>query len=232
VLAVSAWWRQREDVLFAQGPPRCSLDQTRGGPPGDAGGIVIMVGSDPDRVESDLAAGVVACPGCGGWLARWGFARRRSLRGEAGPVVVRPRRGRCRSCGSTHVLLPDVALARRVDVVAVIGRAVTAAGSGLGHRKVAERVGRPWPTVRSWLRRFQRAAMRIVTHFGAWAYRLDANLAAMGPAGSPLADALEAIGVAARAASLRFGSRPPWSWASVLTVGRLLSNTNTPWLAP
>jgi hypothetical protein len=130
------------------------------------------------------------------------------------------------------VLLPDVALARRVDVVAVIGRAVTAAGSGLGDRKVAERVGRPWPTVRSWLRRFRRAAVRIAAHFGAWAYRLDANLPAIGPAGLPLADALEAIGVAARAASLRFGPRPPWSWASLLTVGRLLSNTNSPWLAP
>jgi hypothetical protein len=130
------------------------------------------------------------------------------------------------------VLLPDVALARRVDAVAVIGSAITAAASGLGHRKVADRVSRPWSTVRCWLRRFRRAAVRVAAHFGAWAHRLDANLAAIEPAGSPLADALEAIGVAARAASLRFGPRSPWSWASVLTVGRLLSNTNTPWLAP
>jgi hypothetical protein len=128
-------------------------------------------------------------------------------------------------------MLPDVAFARRVDAVAVIGSAITAAASGLGHRKVAEQVGRPSSTVRCWLRRFRRAAVRIATHFAAWAHRFDANLPAIEPAGSAVGDALEAIGVAARAASLRLGPRPPWSWASVLTVGRLLSNTNTPWLA-
>ncbi len=78
-------------------------------------GIVLIVENDPERVEADLAAASVSCPACGGILARWGFARRRFLRGEAGPVVVRPRRGRCRTCRSTHVLLADVALARRVD---------------------------------------------------------------------------------------------------------------------
>lgn len=35
-------------------------------------GIVIIVGSDPDWVERELAAGVVPCPRCGGSLARWG----------------------------------------------------------------------------------------------------------------------------------------------------------------
>jgi hypothetical protein len=60
---------------------------------------------------------------------------------------------------------------------------------------------------------------------------LDPVLGPVLPAGSAVADAVEAIGVAARAASLRLGPRRPWSWASVLTVGRLLSNTNTPWLA-
>src|SRR2546426_10415524 len=100
-------------------------------------GIMLMVGSDPERVEADLSAGAVACPGCGGRLARWGFARLRSLRGEAGPLMVRPRRGRCRSCRSTQVLLPDVALVRRVDAVAVIGQALMSATSGFGHRMIA-----------------------------------------------------------------------------------------------
>ena len=86
--------------------------------------------------------------------------------------------------------------------------------------------------MRGWLRRLRAAAVRVAAHFGVWAHRLDANLGSIAPAGSTLADAVEAVGVAARAASLRLGSRPAWSWASVLTVGGLLSNTNTPWLAP
>lgn len=64
-----------------------------------------------------------------------------------------------------------------------------------------------------------------------WAHRLDPILGPVTPAGSAVADAVEVMGVAARAASLRLGPRPPWSWVSVLTVGGLLANTNTPWLA-
>jgi len=129
-------------------------------------------------------------------------------------------------------LLPDALLVRRVDSVAVIGVALTAAAAGAGHRRAAERVGRPASTVRGWLRRFRAAAVRVATHFAAWAQRLDPMLGAIEPAGSAVADAVEAVGVAARAASLGLGPRPGWSWASVLTVGRLLSNTNSPWLAP
>jgi hypothetical protein len=193
---------------------------------------MLIVGSDPERVELDLVSGSVLCPSCGGGLGGWGFARWRVLRAEAGVVALRPRRARCRSCRSTHVLLPDVVLARRVDVVAVIGAALVAAGAGAGHRRAAERVGRPASTVRGWLRRFRAAAARVTSHFTAWASRLDPMLVPAGPAGSPLADAVEAIGAAARAASLRLGPRLPWAWASALTVGRLLANTNSPWLAP
>lgn len=192
---------------------------------------MLIVESDPDRVEADLAGGSVSCPLCEGTLQRWGFARWRILRGRAAPVAVRPRRARCRSCRSTHVLLPDGLLVRRVDTAEVIGAALSAAARGAGHRRVAERVGRPSSTVRDWLRRFRSVVVRVAAHFAMWADRLDPMLGPVVPAGSPIADALEAIGVAARAASLRLGSRPVWSWVSVLTVGRLLSNTNSPWLA-
>lgn len=194
-------------------------------------GIVLIVWNDLERVEADLRARRVACPACGGALAPWGFARRRILRSEDGPLVLRPRRARCRSCRSTQVLLADVALARRVDTVAVIGSALTAAAAGAGHRVVAERVGRPVSTVRGWLRRFRVVAVRAAVFFTAWAHRLDPMLGPVEPAGSPVADAVEAIGVAARAASLRLGPRAAWSWVSVLTVGGLLANTNTPWLS-
>jgi hypothetical protein len=196
------------------------------------GGIVLIVGSDPAKVEADLAAGVVGCPWCGGVLARWSFARRRLLRGEGESVELRPRRGRCVSCGKTQVLLADVALGRRVDTVAVIGRGLRLAAGGVGHRRVAARVDRPVSTVRGWLRRFVATAARVAVHFRLWALRLDPGLGAIRPAGSLFADAVEAVGVAARAASLRLGIRPGWSWASVLTAGRLLANTNTPWPVP
>ncbi len=192
---------------------------------------MLIVRSDAERVESDLLSETVGCLSCGGVLGGWGFARWRVLRCEAGPLALRPRRARCRSCRSTHVLLPDTVLARRVDTVAVIGTALTAAAAGVGHRRVAARVGRPPSTVRGWLRRFRSVAARAAVFFAAWAHRLDPLLGPVTPAGSVVADAVEVIGVAARAASLRLGSRPPWSWASALTVGALLANTNTPWLA-
>lgn len=195
-------------------------------------GIVIIVENDPVKVETDLAAGAFYCPECGCRLARWGHARRRWLRGETGSVEVRPRRGRCVSCLVTQVFLPDVALGRRVDAVAVIGRALLAAAAGAGQRTVAAQLDRPASTVRGWLRRFRLAARRVAAHFTLWAHRLDPNLAPIEPAGSAVADAVEAVGVAGRAASLRLGPRPGWSWASALTAGRLLSNTNSPWPAP
>lgn len=194
---------------------------------------VLIVESDPGRVEADLVAGSVTCPLCEGVLRRWGFARWRTLRGRHGPVGLRPRRARCRSCGSTHVLLPDGLLVRRVDTAEVIGAALAyAATSGVGHRRVAEYVDRPLSTVGDWLRRFRAVVIRVAAHFAIWAVHLDPMLGPILPAGSILADAVEAVGVAARAASLRLGSRPVWSWASVLTAGRLLFNTNSNWLAP
>jgi hypothetical protein len=75
-------------------------------------------------------------------------------------------------------------------------------------------------------------AARLAVFLVAWAHRLDPMLGPVVAAGSLVADAVEAVGVVARAASLRLGPRPPWSWVSVLTVGGLLSNTNSPWLAP
>jgi hypothetical protein len=107
-----------------------------------------------------------------------------------------------------------------------------AKASGSGHRRIAEGIGRPVSTVRGWLRRFGAVAARAAAHFMSWAHVFDPNLGPVAPAGGVVADAVEAVGVAARAASLRLGPRSPWSWASVLTLGRLVSNTNSPWLAP
>src|SRR2546430_1044722 len=85
-----------------------------------------MVEADAESVESRLVAGQIACPGCGGELRPWGHARWRTLRDHGRPVRLRPRRSRCRSCLVTHVLLPVLALLRRLDLAAVIVEALVA----------------------------------------------------------------------------------------------------------
>ena len=130
MLAVSLAVRQREDVLVRARAPSLSFASVRGSPLSDAEGhLVLIVENYPAKVEADLAAGRVSCPGCGDVLGRWSFARRRFVRAEAGLLEVRPRRARCRECAKTHVLLPDLLLCRRVDVIAVIGRALSARAS-------------------------------------------------------------------------------------------------------
>ena len=195
--------------------------------------VVLIVADDRVVVEADLAAGRLLCPRCrAGVLGGWGCARLRWLRTREGERRLRPRRGRCResACGATHVLLPDVCLAGRQTTVEVIGEALL---SVEGYRGVAERLGVPAETVRGWRQRFGSRAVEIAAHFLGWARALDGLLAPPVPAGSLVADALEAIGVCARVASLVLGGRAPWSWVSALTAGGLLAiNTNPPWPAP
>ena len=124
------------------------------------------------------------------------------------------------------MLLPDVCLARRRYVVEVIGEALLSVGRE-GYRRVGERLGVPGETVREWRRRFRSRAELIAAHFLRWARALDASLDPPAGQGSPVADALEAIGVCTRVASLVLARRAPWSWVSALTAGGLLSiNTN------
>jgi hypothetical protein len=103
------------------------------------------------------------------------------------------------------VLLPVDTLVRRRDEVVVIGAALIAWLGGTGHRRIAASVGVPADTVRGWLRRFAGRAEDVRGHFWRLAHRLDASLGAIEPRGSRVADALEAIGVAAAAAVRRFG---------------------------
>ena len=194
---------------------------------------VLMVDADPDRVEHELGAGGLGCPWCGGGLGPWGFARPRRLRGDAGWVGLRPRRGRCRTCRSTHVLLPVVALVRRVDLAQVIGLALLAKAAGRGHRQIAAELGVPQTTVRGWLRRLAERAELVRGHFTRLAAWLDPQAGPITARGSPVGDAVEAIGTAAVAAARRFGlGVGPWEFASGATGGRLLGNTNAPFPTP
>jgi hypothetical protein len=130
------------------------------------------------------------------------------------------------------VLLPDVCLARRRYVAQVIGAALLSIGCE-GYRRAGERLGVPGETVRDWRQRFGSRVELIGAHFLRWARVLDASFDPPAGQGSQVADAIEAIGRCTRVASLRFGRRAPWSWASALTAGGLLEiNTSTPWPVP
>ena len=193
---------------------------------------MLIVRDDPRVVEAELRAGQLACPGCHAELRPWGHARLRTARLAIGAERHRPRRARCRACRKTSVLLAERLFARRQDVAEVIGRALTAKAAGAGQRVVAARLCRTRETVRNWFKAFGTRAAEICRHFLSWALALDARLHEVPSHSSAFADAVEAIALAARAASLAFGPRPVWSWASQMTRGGLLSNTTWPYPPP
>lgn len=188
---------------------------------------MLIVCAEEARVEAELVGGLLGCPSCRAVLGPWGHGRERVLRCSAGDRLLRPRRARCRGCEGTHVLLPDLVLSRRRDEVVVIGAAIAAKVTGEGHRPIARRLGVHADTVRGWLRRFVERAEGIRAHFTRWVVVLDPEIGAVLPAGNAIADALEAIAVAARAWVLRFGPGDPWRIASVLSGGVLLGNTSS-----
>lgn len=65
-----------------------------------------MLVSSLERAEQALAAEQLRCPGCGGVLRPFGYARRRTVRGlGAERLTLTPRRSRCADCWASHVLL-------------------------------------------------------------------------------------------------------------------------------
>lgn len=187
---------------------------------------MLTVGVDSAEVESRLVSGAWACPGCDGSLGPWGWARVRSLRGAAGPVVLRPRRARCSSCRVSHVLLPVFALLRRADLAEVIGAALSAKAAGSGARTIAASLGRPVETVRGWLRAFAGRAEALRAWFTV--LLVDTGVDPVPPAAAvtPFADAVSAVlgaVVAARSRWPRVGEVSPWLLACAASAGRLLA---------
>ena len=190
---------------------------------------VLSMTADPELVEADLAAGRLCCPGCGGPLARWGFAREREVRMLDGVRSIRPRRACCRRCETTHVLLPAFSVPRRRDGAEVIGEALLAKAQGAGHRTIAARLGRPPGTVRGWLRAASRRAELLCAATLRWLRALDPAPEPAKPAGSPLADAVDALGRAVRECRLCLGIRAgPWELAVALTGGLLSGRPRDP----
>lgn len=206
---------------------------------------MMTVGLDGAVVENDLRLGLLDCPEleCRSALGPWGSARERIVRG-AGRLL--PRRGRCRGCGRTQVLLPASVLLRRADAVTVIGIALLAKANGAGHRPVAVLVGVPASTVRGWLRRIVAVAERVLAVLAAAATQLGVEFTPPTPTADPVAAVAELLGALSAAVARRLGgSCPPWRLAAVLTGGLLLApagpevvsgwalgrNTNSLWAA-
>jgi len=133
-------------------------------------------------------------------------------RGECGPAAA----------GVTHVLLPAHVAPRRADSAHVILGALLAKAGGRGHRLIAAELSLPAGTVRGWLHRAtanaeqaQVEAMRLTVH-------LDPLLGRLAPAGSPLTDALEALGAAVAAARLRLGLSVGSPTAMAMIIGKSL----------
>jgi len=193
---------------------------------------VLIVGIDAAAVDEALRGGRLGCPGCGAGLRPWGHSVEREVRVRVGSERRRLRRSICRACAGTHVLIPEDTLLRRRDAVEVVGAALMAKARGDGHRRIAEDLGRHASTVRGWLRRFAVMADELREHFTRWAHALDPAHDRVWSGGSAFGDAVEAVGVLAIVAVRRFGPRPPWSLASVVTGGGLLCNTSASFPQP
>jgi hypothetical protein len=186
----------------------------------------VIVVLDEAQAQRELAAGRLACPGCGGRLGPWGHARPRPVRHAGGQRTwVRPRRARCASCGATHVLLAATVLPRRADRVESVGTALLAAAGGRGHRPIAAALGLPPDTVRGWLRRARQRAEWLRVLAMQRAFEVDPMLGPVIPRRSRLADAVETLGLAVAALTRRLGvlAASPWPVIAALTGGRLLA---------
>jgi hypothetical protein len=194
---------------------------------------VLIVGTDEAAVEAYLTGCRIGCPNCGVALRPWGHGVEREVRRLAGTSErLRLRRSICRSCASTHVLVPEDTLLRRRDAVEVIGAALVSRAKGVGHRSIGRDLGRAPSTVRGWLRAFGARAVALHELFVRWAHVLDPAHDRAWAGGSDFSDAVEAIGVLGIVAVRRFGPRSVWSLASLLTGGRLLCNTSWPFRPP
>ena len=191
--------------------------------------LMLSIAITPGRLEAVLAGGSLACPDCSGRLSPWGFARAREVRMLHGSRSVRPRRACCDGCGATHVLCPSWSVPRRRDGAEVIGEALRLGAFGVGHRRIAGRLGRPPGTVRGWLRAGRSRAESLRACATMQLVSLDVEPAALTPADSGLGDAVEAIMLAVRALVLRFGLRGVGAWElAVCLTGGLLHGRPPP----
>ena len=137
-----------------------------------------------------------------------------------GPVDIH--RVACAGCGATHSLWPDVLVAGCGDLADTVGGVLVDAASGAGHRRVAVRAGLAASTVRGWLGRFERIAVRTAGYFPALSAAAAPGAHTKLPS-RPTAAAVAAVLVAAAAINSLDGEPvAPWPLAVAHTGGRLL----------
>ncbi|MGH3181451.1 MAG: hypothetical protein ACRDOE_06030 [Streptosporangiaceae bacterium] len=179
------------------------------------GATVMTVRGSAESVEARLRSGQLPCP-CGAALRPWGRARPRRIAAFGGLVLVRPRRGICRGCGRSHVLLPAWLLSRRRYSAPVIFSALSLAAAGLKVAAVAARLRLPVPgrpgqwwhvpvsTARSWLSRFAGRAERLRQELMGLLPLVDPQGRAVTPSGSLSAGALAALDAVTAGLRARF----------------------------
>jgi transposase-like protein len=171
----------------------------------------MLLCTDAEAASVALASGALACPSChAGRLRPWGHGRERDIRMAGGRRErLRPRRGLCRSCGATHILLPSWAAPRRTGAVGVIARAAALSVlHGTGSARLGAELGVPAATVRGWLRRLRARAAQLrqeaTADFGFLAAIIETpegrDPSPPTPTGSVLGDALAAVAACAHAA--------------------------------
>lgn len=168
------------------------------------------------------------CPACRRPLTGWGGYWRWVRTGRLPEQRVWIRRAWCRQCRRTHALVPSFLFARRLDLAAVIGSALTLAAQGRGMRPIAQQLAVPHSTVRDWWRRVRIRAPTLLASLLTLATSLDpapVSLAADGTAA-----VLEALECAWERARVRLGRRLPDRWAfwSLISGGRALAPHRSP----
>jgi len=170
------------------------------------------------------------CPACVVAMVFWGSYNRPV---RIGPVDLRLRihRAMCKSCRSSHALLPDLVAVGRLDSIEVIGAAVVEMAAGATAGAIARRASLPYATVRDWRRRFASRAKLLSAGLLAATVALG-DLVPRLPLGEVLA-ALCAVTAAARACRRRFAiDGSDWAVANLVAGGHLFSaNTDPPLIA-
>ncbi len=116
----------------------------------------------------------LSCSRCEVALEPWGWYARWVRDSERHRIWVR--RVRCRWCGVSDALLPDFVLARRLDVVDVIGRAIELTAEGMGTWRSLLELDRPFSTVRDWRSRLRERAPELLQRLAAVALQVGAEV--------------------------------------------------------
>ncbi len=188
-------------------------------------------GSIADYVAAgrEVVTPLPACPRCGQRLGRWsGYLR--WLRYPEDERRIWIRRTRCRPCRSSHALLPDFLLFRRLDEVATIGQVLALrATAGVELRALARRFDRPRATLRGWWDRFRARSPTLLAEVAEVAIGLDPAPLDLRLSGD--AAVFEALEQALHRAHRRFGAGvgDVWRWWSRISGGKILAtNTSAP----